>query len=198
MSGNLQRVGDRVLARPDAAGEREDERDISRVDPPMPRDADGPGKATRAQALAERRRQTVTGIGEDRPEADANGRQPVDLIKRILGLGAGPTMVLGDAGAVRTGGVARPTLRQEQPHAHRHGNLVPGKRQRNQRLAVAVLPSAEAYWGATPTECLPFFGNAVSSTTSTAFAPLQTGRPRGARLQFQPGVVGDERLRGIS
>ena len=29
----------------------------------------------------------------------------------------------------------------------------------------AVLPSAEAYCGATPTECLPFFGIAVSSIT---------------------------------
>ena len=28
-----------------------------------------------------------------------------------------------------------------------------------------VLPSAEAYCGATPTECCPFFGNAVSSMT---------------------------------
>src|SRR5262249_15980072 len=32
----------------------------------------------------------------------------------------------------------------------------------------AVLPSAEAYCGATPTECLPFLGIAVSSITSTA------------------------------
>ena len=36
---------------------------------------------------------------------------------------------------------------------------------------LAVLPSAEAYCGATPTECDPFFGSAVSSTTRTALAP---------------------------
>jgi hypothetical protein len=35
----------------------------------------------------------------------------------------------------------------------------------------AVLPSAEAYCAATPTECVPFFGIAVSSITSTASLP---------------------------
>src|SRR6516225_4391198 len=35
----------------------------------------------------------------------------------------------------------------------------------------AVLPSAEAYCGATPTECVPFLGIAVSSITSTASLP---------------------------
>ena len=34
-----------------------------------------------------------------------------------------------------------------------------------------VLPSEEAYCGATPTECCPFFGSAVSSITSTASGP---------------------------
>src|SRR5215831_6902 len=36
---------------------------------------------------------------------------------------------------------------------------------------LAVLPSAEAYCGATPTECVPFLGIAVSSITSTASSP---------------------------
>ena len=36
---------------------------------------------------------------------------------------------------------------------------------------LAVLPSAEAYCAPTPTECDPFFGSAVSSTTRTALAP---------------------------
>lgn len=36
---------------------------------------------------------------------------------------------------------------------------------------LAVLPSVVAYCGATPTERLPFFGNAVSSMTKTASAP---------------------------
>src|SRR3546814_15969902 len=34
-----------------------------------------------------------------------------------------------------------------------------------------VLPSDEAYCGATPTECRPFFGNAVSSITKNAASP---------------------------
>src|SRR6266581_1803215 len=36
---------------------------------------------------------------------------------------------------------------------------------------LAVLPSAEAYCAPTPTECLPFFGIAVSSITNTASLP---------------------------
>ena len=36
---------------------------------------------------------------------------------------------------------------------------------------LAVFPSAEAYCGATPTECAPFFGKAVSSTISHASEP---------------------------
>src|SRR5262249_59833258 len=35
----------------------------------------------------------------------------------------------------------------------------------------AVLRSAEAYWEATPTECMPFLGIAVSSITGTASLP---------------------------
>src|SRR5258708_1304737 len=34
-----------------------------------------------------------------------------------------------------------------------------------------ALPSAEAYCAATPTECVPFLGIAVSSITSTASSP---------------------------
>jgi hypothetical protein len=36
---------------------------------------------------------------------------------------------------------------------------------------LAVFPRDEAYCGATPTECAPFFGNAVSSTINHASAP---------------------------
>ena len=36
---------------------------------------------------------------------------------------------------------------------------------------LAVLPSAEAYCAATPTECVPFLASAVSSITSTASLP---------------------------
>jgi hypothetical protein len=36
---------------------------------------------------------------------------------------------------------------------------------------LAVLPKAEAYCAATPTECVPFFGNVVSSMTRNASAP---------------------------
>jgi hypothetical protein len=36
---------------------------------------------------------------------------------------------------------------------------------------LARLPKAPQYWRATPTECLPCFGRAVSSMTKTASGP---------------------------
>src|SRR5258707_2674097 len=47
----------------------------------------------------------------------------------------------------------------------------------------AVLPSAEAYCAATPTECVPFFGIAVSSITSTAATDELVGLNEQLRLQ---------------
>src|SRR6202035_3329492 len=68
---------------------------------------------------------------------------------------------------------------------------------------LAFLPSAEAYCEATPTECLPFFGTAVSSITITASPPptslsleravpsLTAPRPR--RQQRQNGAIDHSR-----
>src|SRR5262249_45623399 len=71
---------------------------------------------------------------------------------------------------------------------NRHGSLVQlsGRKRRNATITgtsprasvsdtrvwqLEFLPSAEAYCEATPTECLPFFGTAVSSITITASLP---------------------------
>src|SRR3546814_1886650 len=40
----------------------------------------------------------------------------------------------------------------------------------------AFLPSADAYCGATPTDAVPFFGNAVSSMISHALSPPTSAR----------------------
>ena len=47
---------------------------------------------------------------------------------------------------------------------------------------LAVLPSADAYCAATPTERSPFFGSAVSSITRTASCRRRAGRPGSAAL----------------
>src|SRR5271157_5739707 len=54
----------------------------------------------------------------------------------------------------------------------------------------AVLPKADAYCGATPTECVPFFGNAVSSMTRKASAPPTSVRLE-RKLKLQRSLVPD-------
>src|SRR3981081_2856239 len=67
--------------------------------------------------------------------------------------------------------IARPTLGKKQPQRQHDRDFASRKRQRHQRLAIGGLASAEAYCGATPTECAPFLGIEVSSITSTASLP---------------------------
>jgi hypothetical protein len=65
--------------------------------------------------------------------------------------------------------VVRRVLREQIAVLHRR--LLAIARDDTRVWQLAVLPSAEAYCGATPTECVPFFGIAVSSITSTASLP---------------------------
>src|SRR5256885_2162243 len=53
---------------------------------------------------------------------------------------------------------------------------------------LAVLPSAEAYCAATPTECVPFLGIAVSSITSTASLPPTSLRLNQQFCLHRPGI----------
>src|SRR6516225_7126169 len=55
----------------------------------------------------------------------------------------------------------------------------------------AVLPSADAYCGATPTECVPFLGIAVSSITSTASLP-PTSLSAWTRSSVSTGVASQD------
>ena len=127
------------LARAAAAGDGEDHRHVGGIDLLLERDADGPGQAALAQRLPERRAQAISGIGQHAAEAHAGGANPVDLGQRDLGLGPVGATVLGHAGTVEPGGIARPALGQEQPQPHHHRHLARGQRQRHQRLAVGVL-----------------------------------------------------------
>src|SRR5262245_52067204 len=61
---------------------------------------------------------------------------------------------------------------------------------------LAVLPSAEAYCAATPTECVPFLGIAVSSITQNGIAatnePIRLDKQLGFHRRRIPGPGSDE------
>jgi hypothetical protein len=69
--------------------------------------------------------------------------------------------------------LARPTLGKKQPQRQYDGHTSPRASVSDTRVwQFAVLPSADAYCGATPTECVPFLGIAVSSNVNAVtFAP---------------------------
>jgi hypothetical protein len=73
--------------------------------------------------------------------------------------------------SIQSSPLARPTLGKKQPQ-RQHDWGVPRAHVSDTRVwQFAILPSAEAYWEATPTECMPFLGIAVSSITGTASLP---------------------------
>ena len=53
-------------------------------------------------------------------------------------------------------GVLKGALRQKQPQTDRHGHLVARQGERDQRLAVGLLPNSPQYCAATPADCVPF------------------------------------------
>src|SRR5262249_33015257 len=73
--------------------------------------------------------------------------------------------------SIQSSPLARPTLGKKQPQ-RQHDWGVPRAHVSDTRVwQFAILPSAEAHWEATPTECMPFLGIAVSSITGTASLP---------------------------
>ncbi len=161
-----------------------------------------PTEPTRAQPLAEGGADAIAGIRQHGAEAHAGSQQAIDLGKRDLGLGAVALADLRHTGPAQPRGIAGPTLRQEQPQADGTGTSSWASVSETRVWQFAFLPSAEAYCGATPTECWPFFGRAVSSMTSTASGPPtsrsawasefvleRTGIPDPARYEMMQLVV---------
>jgi hypothetical protein len=122
-----------------AHGDGEDECDVVRVDLLMAGNADGPGKAARAQRLTELGAHAIAGVGENRPEANAGGDQAIEFGERNLRLGPRRAIFGGHAGAIEPSFVAGPGLRQEQPQADHHWDLAARQRQRHQGLAIRSL-----------------------------------------------------------
>jgi hypothetical protein len=136
-----------------------------------PWDADCPDQATGREILTERRAEPVIGIRQHTAEANTGCEHAIDLGQRDLRLGSRGAMLDGTpARFKRAGSLVQlsgkksrsSTMTGTSPHASVSDTNV---------WQLAVLPSDEAYCGATPTKRSPFFGIGVSSTTSTASLP---------------------------
>ena len=156
------------FARAAACGDGEDEFDVARVDFLMTGNA---GKPACAQGLTKLGAHAVPCVGEDRPEANAGGDQAIEFGERDLRLGPRQAIFGGHASALEPSFVAGPGLRQEQPQADITGTSPRASVSETKVWQLAVLPKADACCGPTPTECVPFFGNVVSSMTRKASAP---------------------------
>ena len=124
-----------------------------------------------AQGLTELGAHAIACVGEDRPEANAGGDQAIEFGERDLRLGPRRAIFGGHASTGEPSFVAgpisgrnsrRPTITGTSPRASVSDTKV---------WQMAAWPKADADCGATPTECVPFFGNAVSSMTRKASAP---------------------------
>ena len=144
---------------------------IARVDLLMPRNADSPLQTALTERVPEWRTHAVAGIGKDASEGVrrrlSSGR-PRRWRSRVR---SECLVVWRNPRPCHAIGIAGPALRQEQPQAHHHRHLAVASVSETSVWQFAVLPSTEAYCGVTPTEWLPFFGNAVSSMTNTASSP---------------------------
>jgi hypothetical protein len=129
----------RPQARPAGAGLRPEQRDLGAVGLLHLRDAHGPAEAPGGQGLAEQRAVAVAGVGQHAAEAEAEAEQPVDLGQRHLALGPRRAARLRHAGPLQPRRVDHPLAGQEELQRDGHRHLVPGQRQRHERLAVGVL-----------------------------------------------------------
>jgi hypothetical protein len=154
-----------------ASCDREDQLHIGRIDLLVSGDAHRPAKAARTQCLSEWSGQPVTGIGQYTTEAHARSDDTIDLLDRDLGLGAiflqragTPALSMRAVSLVQLSGrnSRKLSMSGTSPEASVTDTSV---------WQFAFLPSAVAYWGATPTEALPFLGRAVSSMISQAPLP---------------------------
>jgi hypothetical protein len=164
-------IGDMALARPPASGDRKHQPDMVRIDFLLLGDSDRPLQAARAEALAERRGQAIACIRHTVANRTPAARMRSISASAISGFVRADRQVSGTrAFAIRSASLVQLSGR------NRRRPIITGTSSRasvsdTSVWQLAVLPSAEAYCGATPTECVPFFGSAVSSTTRTALAP---------------------------
>src|SRR5262249_28064242 len=104
-------------------------------------------------------------------EAHTGRDDTIDLCQGQLRLRPRRSIFGWDTRSLQPSLIARPTLRKKQSQPQ-HDSTSPCASVSDTKVwQLAVLPNAETNCEATPTECVPFLGIAVSSITSTASSP---------------------------
>src|SRR5262245_22139421 len=154
-----------------ASGNRPDHLHIGRVYLEVPRDTDCPNQFASREPLAERPLQPLPASRQEQAKPSPAPNARTDLAKTHLGF---VRAVRYSAGTPARSNRAR-LLVQLSGRNSRKASMTgtsPRASVSDTRVwQLAVLPSAEAYCAATPTECVPFLGIAVSSITRTASLP---------------------------
>src|SRR6516225_1854668 len=104
-------------------------------------------------------------------KAHAGGDDTIDLCQGHLRLRPCRSIFGRNTRSLQSSPIVRPTLGKKQRNASMTGTSPRASVSETMVWQFAVLPNAEAYCGATPTEYVPFLGIAVSSITSTASLP---------------------------
>src|SRR6516165_2167695 len=144
---------------------------IGRVHLEVPRNTDRPSKFASCEPLTERRAQPITGIRQHAAKAHTGRDGTIDLRQSHFRFRSCRSTFGRNTRSLQSRPLARPTLGKKQPQRQYDGHLTRASVSDTRVWQFAVLPSADVYCGATPTECVPFLGIAVSSITSTASLP---------------------------
>src|SRR6266481_8411255 len=154
-----------------ASGNRPDHLHIGRVHLEVPRDTDCPGKFASCEPLAERRAQPITGIRQHAAKAHTGRDGTIDLRQSHLRFCSCRSIFGRNTRSLQPGRLLVQLSGRNSRNASMTGTSPRASVSDTRVWQLAVLPSAEAYCAATPTECVPFLGIAVSSITSTASLP---------------------------
>src|SRR5438477_2880723 len=166
-----QNIRNRALTRTTTLGNWPDQLHVDRVHLQMTGNANGPGQTARCEPLPEWRAQPVPRICEHTAEADTGRNHAVDLSERDLRLRSCSPMFGRNTNPLQTCLSLVQFSGRKRRRATATGTSPRASVSDTSVWQLAVLPNAEAYCALTPTECLPFFGIAVSSITNTASLP---------------------------
>src|SRR5262245_53804215 len=144
---------------------------IGRVNLEVPRNSDCPGQVASRESLAERRAKPIPGIRQHAAAAHTGRDDTIDLRQGHLRLRPRRSILGRNTRSLQP----RPIPCRASGRNNRKASMIGTSPRPSVSYTsvweLAVLPSAEAYSVATPTECVPFLAIAASSITSTASRP---------------------------
>src|SRR5208337_1419387 len=154
-----------------ALGNRPDHPHIGRVNLEVPRNTDRPRQLASRELLAEQRALPITGVRQHAAEANTGRDDTIDLRQGYLQLRPCRSIFRRNTRSLQPSRLLVQLSGRNNRSASMTGTSPRASVSDTNVWQLEVFPSAEAYCGATPTECVPFLGIAVSSITSTASLP---------------------------